>query len=80
VSIAPIVNFQSQIAILKFMKTLPAGSWFEVLHGYKRSGDTCGAASALLVSKRNKLVADGKGTDSGSFAKMIGLLLQPARP
>jgi len=43
----------------------------EVLHGYKRAGDTCGAASALLVSKRNKLVADGKGTDSGSFAKMI---------
>jgi hypothetical protein len=61
VSIAPIVNFQRQIATLKV---------------FRENGSQ--QAYGFFIGR--KLVAEAQGTDLGSFAKMVQLLPQPARP
>jgi hypothetical protein len=67
VSIAPIVNFHRQIAnFLKFMNPCsPAADFPAAIQG---------------SSIRFKFFADSKGTDLGSFAKMIELPPQPCAP
>jgi hypothetical protein len=63
VSIAPIVNFQRQIANLKFLGKMIT-DW----------------ADLPLLHRCTTLRWSGRGTDLGSFAKMIELSRNPARP